>query len=304
MKTRNFTLLVSAIFLVIATFATSNSQVFAQSPCIAQVSYPAISSSYNPNIGMTVPVSATCSGYSGQLFAVGDAYDTTTNSDLGSVNTGLSSAGNGNFNGQLNFYLPTTVQGDTVQISVSLYNTAFGNNGSLLATTSQAITINGGYNQSYQNSYSYNNYNNSYSSCQPGYSYVGGSCYPPNNNNTSNYNNGYCSPGNSYVEANCYPPSYSSNYNNYNNSYSYCQPGYSYVGGSCNPPNNNNASYYNNGYPNNYNNYSNYNNYYAYCPPGYSYIGGSCSFPGYYYYSIYRYHGNYYYHWYYRHRHW
>ena len=247
MKTRNFTLLVSAIFLVIATFATSNSQVFAQSPCIAQVSYPAISSSYNPNIGMTVPVSATCSGYSGQLFAVGDAYDTTTNSDLGSVNTGLSSAGNGNFNGQLNFYLPTTVQGDTVQISVSLYNTAFGNNGSLLATTSQAITINGGYNQSYQNSYSYNNYNNSYS---------------------------------------------------------YCQPGYSYVGGSCNPPNNNNASYYNNGYPNNYNNYSNYNNYYAYCPPGYSYIGGSCSFPGYYYYSIYRYHGNYYYHWYYRHRHW
>src|SRR5208282_2710329 len=225
MKTRNFTLLVSAIFLVIATFATSNSQVFAQSPCIAQVSYPAISSSYNPNIGMTVPVSATCSTYSGQLFAVGDAYDTTTNSDLGSVNTGLSSAGGGNFNGQLNFYLPATVQGDTVQISVSIYNTAFGNNGSLLATTSQAVTINGGYNQSYQNSYSY---------CPPGYSYVGG---------------------------NCYPPSYSSNYNNYNN-------------------------------------------YYAYCPPGYSNIGGGCSSPGNYYYSVYRYHGNYYYHWYYHRHHW
>jgi hypothetical protein len=264
MKTRNFTLLASAVFLVIATLATSNTQVYAQSPCIAQVSYPAISSSYNPNIGMTVPVSATCFAYNGQLFAVGDAYDTTTNSDLGSVNTGLSSAGNGNFNGQLNFYLPTTVQGDTIQVSVSIYNTAFGNNGSLLATTSQAVTIDGSYNQSYQNSYSYsNNYTNSYGYCQPGYSYIGGGCYPPNNNNASYYNNGYCSPGNSYVGSSCYPPSYS----------------------------------------NDYNNYSNYNNYYAYCPPGYSYIGGSCSSPGYYYYRIYRYHGNYY-HWYYRHRHW
>ena len=261
MKTSNFTLLACAIFLVTATFATSNSQVFAQSPCIAQVSYPAISSSSNPNIGMTVPVSATCSAYSGQLFAVGNAYDTTTNSDLGSANTGLSSAGSGNFNGQLNFYLPTTVQGDTIQISVSIYNTAFGNNGSLLATTSQAVTIDGGYDQSYQNTYSY---------CSPGYSYVGGSCYPPNNNNASNYNNapyynnGYCSSGNSYIGGSCYPPSYS----------------------------------------NNYNSYGNYNNYYAYCPPGYPYIGANCSFPGYYYYSIYRYHGNYYYHWYYRHRHW
>ena len=228
MKTRNFTLLAFTIFLVVATFATSNSQVFAQSPCIAQVSYPAISSSYNPNIGITVPVSVTCS-ISGQLYAVGDAYDTTTNTDLGSANTGLSSSGGGNFNGQLNFYLPTTAQGDTVQISVSIYNTAFGNNGSLLATTSQAVTINGGYNQSYQNSYSY---------CQPGYSYVGGSCYPSNNNNGPNYNNGYCSPGNSYVGGNCYPPSYSSNYNNYNNYYAYCPPGYSNIGGGCSSPGN------------------------------------------------------------------
>ncbi|HYW00960.1 MAG TPA: hypothetical protein VE862_05785 [Candidatus Acidoferrum sp.] len=258
MKTQNFALIVFAFFLVMATFATSNGQVFAQSPCVAQVSYPAISSYYNPNIEMTVPVSATCS-YSGQLFAAGDAYDTTTNTDLGSINTGLSSTGSGNFNGQLNFFLPTTIQGHTIQISVSIYNTAFGNNGSSpLATTSQTVTIDGGgYNQNYQNSYS---------SCQPGYSYVGGNCYPPNYNNGSyynngpNYNNGYCSPSSSYVGS-CYPPSYSSNYNNYNN-------------------------------------------YYAYCPLGYSYIGGSCSYPGYYYYSMYRSNGNYYYHWYYRHRHW
>src|SRR5208283_745334 len=196
MKTRNFALIAFTIFLVMATFATSNSQVFAQSPCVAQVSYPAISSYYNPNIGMTVPVSATCS-YSGQLFAVGDAYDTTTNTDLGSVNTGLTSAGSGNFNGQLNFFLPTTIQGHTIQISVSIYNTAFGNNGSSpLATTSQTVTIDGGgYNQNYQNSYS----------CQPGYSYVGGNCYPHN-------------------------------YNNYNNYYAYCPPGYSYIGGSCSYP--------------------------------------------------------------------
>src|SRR5208282_3465679 len=92
------------------------------------------------------------------------------------------SAGSGNFNGQLNFFLPTTIQDHTIQISVSIYNTAFGNNGSSpLATTSQTVTIDGGgYNQNYQNSYS----------CQPGYSYVGGNCYPPNYNNGSYYNNG------------------------------------------------------------------------------------------------------------------
>ena len=114
MKPRNCMLLAYAVFLMIAASATSSSQVFAQSPCVAQVSYPAISSNYNPNIAMTVPVSATCS-YNGQLFAVGNAYDTSTNTDLGSVNAGLSSAGSGNFNGQLNFYLPVGVQGDSIQ---------------------------------------------------------------------------------------------------------------------------------------------------------------------------------------------
>jgi len=278
-----------ATFLLIATFASSNTPVIAQSPCIVQVSYPAISQNYNPNIGVTVPVSATCS-YSGQLYAVGDAYDTTTNSDLGSVNTGLSSTGGGNFNGQLNFFLPTSAQSDTIQISVSIYNNPFGNNGSPLATTSQTLTLeNGSYNQSYQN-----NYNN----CQAGYSYVNGNCSPSNNN-------GSCPPGYSYDGTNCYPPN-NSNYNNYNNSYSYCQPGPSYIGGNCSPSNN--SGYYNsnNGYPSNnnnngycspsntygggncyppnysYNNYNNYNsnNYNNNCQPGNSY-GNSCYPPGY-----------------------
>jgi len=284
-KMRNFAFTVTVMLFMTAAIATSNSQVFAQSPCVAQVNYPVISADYSPNIGMTVPVTATCS-YNGQLFAVGDAYDTTTNTDLGSANTGLSSTGGGSFNGQLNFYLPTTVQGHTIQISVSIYNTAFGNNSSPpLATTSQSVTIDSSYNQDYQNTYG---------SCQPGYSYIGGNCYPPNYNNgsnynppsyngppnynTPNYNYGFCQPGYSYTGGNCYPP---------NNGY--CSPSYSYAGGSCFSPN----------YSSNYN----YNNYYAYCPPGY-YIGSSCSYPGYYYYNAYRYHGSYYYHWYYRHRHW
>jgi len=168
-----------AFFLAVAAFGASSSPVFAQTPCIAQASYPVVSSAqYNSNIAVTVPVSASCSYIGGPLFAVGDAYDTSISTDLGTVSTGLSSIGSGSYSGQLLFSLPTSTLGHTVQFSVSIYNNYNGQSGSPLATTSQSITIGSSIYQSYPYNY-----------CQSGYSYTGGTCYPPSN--YSNCYNGY-----------------------------------------------------------------------------------------------------------------
>src|SRR5208337_2884227 len=89
-------------FLAAAVFAASGSLVFAQTPCIAQASYPVVSSAqYNSNIAATLPVSTSCSYTVGPLFAVGDAYDTSISTDLGTVSTGLSLVGGGSYSGQL-----------------------------------------------------------------------------------------------------------------------------------------------------------------------------------------------------------
>src|SRR5208282_4825473 len=183
-----------ALFLVAAIFSASSGPVFAQTPCIAQASYPAVSSPQgNYNFAVTVPVSASCSYTVGSLYAVGDAYDTTISSDLGTVSTGLSLVGGGSYSGQLLFSLPTSTLGHTVQFSVSIYNNYNGQSGSPLATTSQSIAIGSSIYQSYPYNY-----------CQSGYSYTGGTCYPP-----SNYSN--CYNGYSYGSSSCYP-GYSNNY--------------------------------------------------------------------------------------------
>jgi len=89
-----------------------------------------------------------------------------------------------------------------------------------------------------------------YAPCQPGYSYIGGSCYP-------GYSN-YCPPGYANVGGTCYPPNpynnpYGNPYNPYSNcQYGYYQNGYYYTSGSCYSPGYNNYyysnSYYGNGY--------------------------------------------------------
>src|SRR5208337_3382372 len=112
--------------------------------------------------------------------------------DLGTVSTGLSLVGGGSYSGQLQFSLPTSTLGHTVQFSVSIYNNYNGQSGSPLATTSQSITIGSSIYQSYPYNY-----------CQSGYSYTGGTCYP------SNYSN--CYNGYSYGSSSCYP-GYSNNY--------------------------------------------------------------------------------------------
>src|SRR5208337_3673175 len=208
-------------FLAAAVFAASSGPVFAQTPCIAQASYPAVSSPQgNYNFAVTVPVSASCSYTVGSLYAVGDAYDTTVSSDLGTVSTGLSLVGGGSYSGQLLFSLPTSTLGHTVQFSVSIYNNYNGQSGSPLATTSQSVTIGSSYNQSY---------------CQSGYSNIGGTCYPSTYQSYP-YNN--CPPGYAYAGGTCYPPTY----------YSNCYNGYYYAGSSCYPGYYSNNYYYSSNY--------------------------------------------------------
>ena len=195
MKKRDPAIIAFVVFLAAATFAATSTPVFAQTPCIAQTSYPVVSypQNYNSNIAVTVPVSSSCSYSVGPLIAVGDAYDTTVSTDLGTVNTALSLVGGGSYAGQLIFSLPLSTQGHTVQFSVSIYNNYNGQYGAPLATTSQSITIGSSYYQSYPYNY-----------CQPGYAYAGGSCYPPTYGNCYS---GYYNAGSS-----CYPGYYSNNY--------------------------------------------------------------------------------------------
>jgi len=110
-------------------------------PCTATLSYPQIPVQYgNTNPAFVVPVSASCTtDFGSQLYATANAYDTTSNTALGSTNTVLSSVNGGpEFNGQLGFNLPPTQQGDAVQISVSVYE---GQGGNLLTTTSETIPV-------------------------------------------------------------------------------------------------------------------------------------------------------------------
>lgn len=70
---------------------------------------------------MTMVVSVSCP-LAGQVSAVGYVHDSSTNTDLGSTNVILTQVNGGYFNGQLVFYLPPSVQGHTLTVAVSIYN--------------------------------------------------------------------------------------------------------------------------------------------------------------------------------------
>src|SRR5208282_2589632 len=191
MKKSNLVIFSLVFFLAAAVFAASGSPVFAQTPCIAQASYPAVSTpQYNSNFAVTVPVSASCSNIGGPLFAVGDAYDTSISTDLGTVSTGLSSVGGGSYTGQLLFSLPTSTLGHTVQFSVSIYNNNNGQYGSPLATTSQSITIGSSINQGYPNNYYSSNYYGSSSNGNGNGNWNNGNGNGNWNHGNGNWNNG------------------------------------------------------------------------------------------------------------------
>jgi hypothetical protein len=139
---------------------------------------------------LTVPISLNCQNTGGQLWAVGNVYDTVANTNLGSSNTVLNSY-NGYFTGQLGFNLPPSVIEHLLQVQISVYSSYnYGQYGSLVATITPTFTI---HSTSYFSPASYNNYgypsycyyNNGYLYCYQSYyyyynypsSYYEGSCF-------------------------------------------------------------------------------------------------------------------------------
>lgn len=115
------------LVLIMATVAVGSSPVSAQQGgCTIQSSSLAYTTSQNYNYqyrGVIVPVSVSCSFVGAQLYAVGQATDTSTNSPLGSANVALNSApGTTIYTGQLLFNLQSQVTGHTIQISISIYS--------------------------------------------------------------------------------------------------------------------------------------------------------------------------------------
>jgi hypothetical protein len=143
LKTHLGVLMLLAVSMTMLIVGASGSLVSAQATnaCTATLNYPVMPLVYTgSNVPIVVPVSASCSTYYGtQLYATGTAYDATANTGLGSVSTVLTPANGGNqFNGQLGFNLPPTAQGDSVQISASIYDSQYGNP---ITTTSEIIQV-------------------------------------------------------------------------------------------------------------------------------------------------------------------
>jgi len=135
------TLLALSMTTLIAVAGSSSVSAQIASPCTASLSPAGLPAQYsNSNFPLVVPVSASCSAnYGGQLYATGSAYDATSNANLGTASTLLSSVNGGTeFSGQLGFTTPPTSAGDSVQISVSIYNNQGGNP---ITTTGETISV-------------------------------------------------------------------------------------------------------------------------------------------------------------------
>ena len=143
--------------LAVGVVAVTNADLVLAQPCQAQLGSPNVFSQayyYGLNFQVTVPVSASCSFYAGQLYASGTAYDTIYNTNIGTANTVLAStyAGYG-YTGQLTFTLPISEQSHPVQFSVSVYGTQNGYYGGpyggLLAQTLATYVVGPSYYQGY-----------------------------------------------------------------------------------------------------------------------------------------------------------
>jgi len=209
-RTCTYALLITLLAAGIVGIATNNSLAFAQ-PCQAQLGSPSVSSQqynsyyyYGGNFQVTVPVSATCPFYPGQLYATGTAYDTTYNTNIGSANTVLTSTYGGyGLSGQLSFTLPSSAQSHSVQFTVSIYGTQNGYyggyyngyyGGALLAQATSTFVVSPNYYQGYPGYPSY-----------PSYPYPSYPSYP--------YNPSY--PGSGYY--------YNYYYHYYNGGYNWCR---------------------------------------------------------------------------------
>ena len=225
-RTCTYTVLLLALIIGVVAVAT-NSNFVSADPCAAQLGSPTVSMQqyYGSNLQVTVPLSATCSFYTGQLYAAGTAYDTTYNSNIGTANSALSTTyGSNSFGGQLQFNLPTSAMSHSVQLSVSIYSGQTGYyqqySGYPLTTTSATYIVG----PSYQNSYQYPYYPTS--PTYPTYA-----TYPtyPTHPTYPTYPSYPTYPGNnyyyhSYPYYNPNPGGYYYYYHNggYNNNYQYC----------------------------------------------------------------------------------
>ena len=206
-------MLAFAILLPLAAAAASAGTVYGQN-CGLQVGSMAATtqnsgsyygSSYPYNIQLTVPMTMSCNA-GPQVWTTGTAYDTVTNTNLGTIYVTMSS-NNGYYSGQLVFNLPSSVVEHQLQVQIQVYNGY--NNGQysgLVATSSPTVTIHA---SSLYNS-NPNGYGNNYYNGYPGYSNSYYNGYP------TGYYNGY------------YYYSYYPSYSYYNNGYSYYYPYYYY----------------------------------------------------------------------------
>jgi hypothetical protein len=176
MRTSNFGILL--LVLIMAAVGVGNSPVSAD-PCAVTLSPSATMTAqhynyYNSYIGVILPISVTCSFVGGQLYAVGDVSVTTAtsaNTHVGQANTALvSSYGVSTYTGQFTFSLPATVVGQTLQISVSVYNGVIGSYmapGPALATAVGTVQVNPNNSIPYANCYATNSCNQVYNYCRP-----------------------------------------------------------------------------------------------------------------------------------------
>ena len=171
--TRSVGVVFLTLLLGIAVGVIASSSPVSADTCAVETGSFVTGSYYaNPNIALIVPISAQCSFIGGQLTAVGNAYEATTNANLGSSNTILLSAeGSSIYSGQLVFTLSSSEEWHNVRVSVSIYN---GQSGSPIvgATETTAIDPNT----------KYVNYRSCYSgsACNVIYDY----CQSPNGNST------------------------------------------------------------------------------------------------------------------------
>ena len=176
-------MLAFAILLPLAAAAASTGNVYGQN-CGLQVgsmgattqnSGSYYGSSYPYNIQLTVPITMSCNA-GPQVWATGTAYDTVTNTNLGTYYVTMSS-NNGYYSGQLVFNLPSSVVQHQLQVEIQVYNNY--NNGQysgLVASSSPTVTVNPSGNYPSTGSYSY--YNGYPTGCYNGYYYYSYSGYP------------------------------------------------------------------------------------------------------------------------------
>jgi len=180
LKNRHYLLLAFALLLPLAAVAASTGTVFGQSCGVQVGSMVATQYSggnyYGQNdpysIQLTVPISMSCPTSGVQLWAVGNAYDTVTNANLGSNNI-MMNANNGYYSGQLVFTVPSSVVGHQLQVQIQVYNNyTNGQYAGLVATSSPTLTIK--LSNSYPSTGSYSYYNGYQNGCYNGYYYYYG----------------------------------------------------------------------------------------------------------------------------------